>query len=384
MEFTRRAEKLKPFYVMELLEKAKEMEARGEEIVHMEVGEPDFATPELVKQAAIKAIRDNRTFYTQSLGLPELKERIAQYYQKKEGVKISPERIVVADGTSGAFFLLCAVLLEKGKILAISDPGYPCYRNFGFLVDARIVQIPVSENTRFEITQKHLSKIKRTPHVLIISNPSNPTGTVYREETIAALHRLLSKKGSLLVVDEIYSGLTYGKSLRTALSISDDIVVVNGFSKTYAMTGWRLGWMVVPHELVRPMQIVAQNVFISPPTVSQYAALKAFDAIEALEDMRQTYQSRRDFLLPQLRRLGFRIPFDPEGAFYIYAGIDKWKIDSKEFVEFAMRKAKVCLTHGYDFGSFRAGSHIRFSYATNLEKIKLGCQRLEVWLKTLV
>lgn len=382
-KFTARAQKIKPFYVMDFLEKAKEMEARGEDIVHMEVGEPDFATPEPVKEAAIKAIKDNRTFYTQSLGLPELRERVARYYLEREGVKVPPERVVIADGTSGAFFLLCSVLLEKGKSLGISDPGYPCYKNFGILVDAKVVPIPVSEDTMFEVTVDRLSRFKKTPHVLIISNPSNPTGTVYREETISKLHRFLARKGGLLVVDEIYSGLTYGKKMRTALSISEDIIVVNGFSKTYAMTGWRLGWMVVPPELVRPIHIVSQNVFISPPTVSQYAALKAFDALEELEEMRKTYQSRRDFLLPQLRRLGFHIPVDPEGAFYIYSGVGKWGIDSMVFVERALREAKVCLTHGYDFGSFRAGSHIRFSYATSLERLKVGCERLEEWLKTL-
>jgi len=383
MEFTERAKRINPFYVMELLEKAKEMEARGEEIVHMEVGEPDFATPEPVKEAAVKAIRDNRTFYTQSLGLPELREKIAEYYLKKEGVTVSPERIIVTDGTSGAFFLLCAVLLEKGKTLAISDPGYPCYRNFGILVDANILPLSVSEDTMFEVTADHLSNVKEPLHLLIISNPSNPTGIVYREETISELYRFTSRKGALLVVDEIYSGLTYEKKARTALSISENIIAVNGFSKTYAMTGWRLGWMVVPPEMVRPIQVTAQNVFISPPTVSQYAALEAFEAVMELEEMRKTYQRRRDLLLPRLRKLGFHIPIDPEGAFYIYSGIDKWRIDSMEFAERALTEAKVALTHGYDFGSFRAGSHIRFSYANSLEKLTLGCERLETWLKTL-
>jgi len=380
MKLTTRAERINPFHVMELLERAKEMEARGEEIVHMEIGEPDFPTPEPVKEAAIRAIKENRTFYTQSLGLPALRERIAQYYSD-QGVEVSPERVVVGDGTSGVFYLLCAVLLEKGRTLAISDPGYPCYRNFGLLVDAEVIQIPVSEDTRFEIISEKLDQLNETPHVLIISSPSNPVGNIYREETVSELHGFFSGKGRVLVVDEIYSGLTYERKVKTAFNISK--VVVNGFSKTYAMTGWRLGWMVVPPELVRPMQIVAQNIFISPPTISQYAALKAFDALVELEEMRRTYQRRRDFLLPELKRLGFHIPVEPEGAFYIYAGIEKWGIDSMKFVLGALEEAKVAITHGYDFGSFRAGSHIRFSYANSLEKLKLGCRRLDAWLRTL-
>jgi aspartate/methionine/tyrosine aminotransferase len=184
-------------------------------------------------------------------------------------------------------------------------------------------------------------------------------------------------------VDEIYEGLSYGRTLRTALSLGDDIIVVNGFSKTHAMTGWRLGWMVVPRELVRPIQKVAQNVFISPPSIAQYAALHAFDVGAELAKMWRTYQERRDYLLPRLRKLGFHIPIDPEGAFYIYAEIDKWGLDSMVFVERALEEAKVAITPGYDFGSYRAGSHIRFSYANSLERLREGCNRLEKWLQTL-
>jgi len=383
MKITERAGKIAPFYVMELLEKAKAMEARGEDIIHMEVGEPDFATPPSIKEEAIRAIRDNRTFYTHSLGLPELREKIAEYYERVEHVRVSPERVLITNGTSGAFLLLFATLLEKGRILAVSDPGYPCYRNFGTLVDAEILSLPVSEGTRFEITVECLGSTDVTPQLLIISNPSNPTGVVYREETIYELYKFISSKGGMLIVDEIYSGLVYRGKLRTSLSISEDVIVVNGFSKAYAMTGWRLGWMVVPPALVRPIQKIAQNVFISPPSISQYAAMYAFDEADELENMRKTYEERRDFMLPQLKRLGFSIPVDPEGAFYIYAGIDKWGLDSMEFVEKALREARVALTPGYDFGSYKAGSHIRFSYANNMNRLKAGCERLERWLRIL-
>jgi len=383
MKLTKRAQKITPFYVMELLEKAKEMEAQGEHIVHLEVGEPDFPTPELIKEKAINAIQDNRTFYTHSLGLYELRERIARHYQEKENVAVSPGRIIITNGTSGAFLLLFATLLERGGVLGISDPGYPCYKNFGVLFDAGILPIPVSVDSHFEITAEQLKKMKKIPNLFAISNPSNPSGIVYREGTLDELYSYLSYRDSLLIVDEIYSGLSYGRKAKTALTIADDIIVINGFSKTFAMTGWRLGWMVVPQSLVRPIQNIAQNVFISPPTISQYAALFAFETEDELALMRQTYNERRGFLLPRLKELGFRIPVDPEGAFYIYAGIEKWGLDSMEFTERALSSAKVACTPGYDFGSFRASSHIRFTYASSIEMLKVGCERLKVWLKTL-
>jgi aspartate/methionine/tyrosine aminotransferase len=383
MKTTKRSEKIAPFYVMELLEKAKAMEARGENIVHMEVGEPDFATPSAIKEKAIEAVKENRTFYTHSLGIPELRDKISEYYYKTENISIPRERIIITSGTSGAFLLLSAVLLDRRNPLGISDPGYPCYRNFALLVDSPIISIPVTEETGFEVTVEHLQRLKKLPGVLIVSTPSNPTGIVYREETMQNICQFLYRKGKVVVSDEIYKGLVYGKASRTALALSEDIVVINGFSKTHAMTGWRLGWMVVPQALVRPIQKVAQNVFISPPTISQYAAMCAFDVKNELEEMRKTYEARRDFMLPELKKMGFHIPVDPEGAFYIYAGIDRWGLDSMEFVERALNEARVALTPGYDFGFFKAGSHIRFSYANSLEMLGEGCRRLNTWLNTL-
>lgn len=383
MRITERATKINPFYVMELLEKAKEMEAQGEDIIHMEVGEPDFTTPKLIKEEAIKAIISGETYYTHSLGIAELRQTIASYYKKTDELCISPDRIIITNGTSGAFLLLAAVLLERGRTLAISDPGYPCYRNFALLADGEIISLPVSVESGYQIMPDQIAGLKTGPDVLILCNPSNPTGSIYREETIAQLHEIMCIRDGVLVVDEIYGGLTYGQILRTALHLKDDIIVVNGFSKTHAMTGWRLGWMVVPQELVRPIQKVAQNVFISPPSIAQQAAIYAFDVDEDLKEMRRTYQERRDYMLPRLRKLGFHIPIDPEGAFYIYAAIEKWGLDSMEFVERALMEAKVAVTPGYDFGNHLAGSHIRFSYANSLERLKEGCNRLEKWLPTL-
>jgi len=378
-----RANEITPFYVMELLEKAKELERKGEHIVHMEVGEPDFGTPSAISESAIDAIRNNRTFYTHSLGIRELRETIAEQYYKTDGIYVSHERVIITNGTSGAFLLLCAVLLDNRRTLAVSDPGYPCYKNFALIVGSKVIPVHVDENTSFEVTVEHLGVLKKTPDVLLISTPANPTGNIYREKTMKDLHRYITSKGKVLIVDELYNGLYYKDRPRSALTVSDDIIVINGFSKTHAMTGWRLGWMVVPEDLIRPIQKVAQNVFISPPSISQYAALKAFSVKKDLETMRKTYLKRRDFMVPRLKAMGFDIPIDPEGAFYIYAGIDKWGIDSMEFVERALIEARVALTPGYDFGSYKAGSHIRFSYANSLDMLKLGCERLEKWLKTL-
>ena len=383
MKLTERVRNISPFYVMELLEKARAMEAKGEDIVHMEVGEPGFPTPSFVKKEAVQAIMDDRTFYTHSLGIPELRARVARHYLEAHGVNIPAERIIITNGTSGAFLLLFGALLERGSLLALSDPGYPCYKNIALFVDADTLQIPVSEDSRFEITPEHLRHAARLPDALVLANPSNPTGIIYGDEGLSSLYKYLSLHNGLFIVDEIYSGLFYDKKPETALTISDDIIVISGFSKTFAMTGFRLGWMVVPEPLVRPLQKCAQNLFISPPSISQYAALSAFDSPEEIDIMRKTYEERRNFMVPRLRNLGFSISAYPDGAFYIYAGIENWKIDSMDFVNKALTEARVAITPGYDFGRFRASTHVRFSYTENLDKLRTGCDRLELWLKTL-
>jgi aspartate/methionine/tyrosine aminotransferase len=378
-----RSGKVKPFHVMEILEQAQILERSGEDIVHMEIGEPDFATPWSIREAAIKAIRDGKTFYTHSLGLLDLRERISRFYLDTRGLTVSPERIIVTNGTSGAFYLLSAVLLDETKSLVISDPGYPCYRNFGILADAPVVSLPVSQGSGFEIAPEQFERIRIQNPMLMVCSPSNPTGTVYGKTALEGLYQAVTHKQGIMAVDEIYSGLSYGEDYPSALSVSDEIVVIDGFSKTYAMTGWRLGWTVVPDKLVRPLQTVAQNVFISAPTVAQHAAIAAFDAVDDISEMRKTYEARRDYLFPRLKKIGFELPVLPVAAFYIYANIEKWGIDSMEFVERALREAQVAITPGYDFGSYNAGSHVRFSYATAVERLAEGCCRLEKWTNSL-
>ncbi len=355
------------------------MELQGHRIIHMEVGEPGFETPGPIKEAAVAALNEGKTFYTHSLGIPELRRAISDDYANSCHVDIPPDRIIVTNGSSGAFTLLFAALLEPGRTLVLSDPGYPCYRNIASLTDCAIQSIRVSAENNYEILPQHLDALP-SADLLVVANPSNPTGAVYRPETIAALHRRLSDAGALLIVDEIYSGLTYDVDFSSSACISGDIILVSGFSKAYAMTGWRLGWMVVPPNLVRPIQRLAQNLFIAPPSISQYAALKAFDDKEVLAQMCSLYKNRRDFLIPRLKGLGFVIPRIPDGAFYIYAGIDNFGIDSMAFVERALSEAGVAITPGYDFGEYGASSHVRFSYADKLDNLEEGCDRLEAWL----
>lgn len=379
MNISRRASEISPFYVMELLEKARLMEAEGHNIIHMEVGEPGFETPGVIRREALKALEGGKTFYTHSLGIPELREAVSRNYRDRYGLHVSPERVIITNGSSGAFILLFAALLEQGRTLAIADPGYPCYRNIALLTDCAVRPLPVSAGTNYEVLPEQLDG-PSTLDVLVVANPSNPTGTIYRPGSLNALYERLSSRGGVLVVDEIYSGLVYDALFSSSVSISEDVIVVNGFSKAFAMTGWRLGWMVVPGGLVRPIQKLAQNLFIAPPSISQYAALAAFDDAEGLARMCGLYKERRDFLLPRLQGLGFDVPVKPDGAFYIYAGIDRFAMDSMLFVERALAEAKVAITPGYDFGRFGAASHVRFSYADRLENLVEGCDRLERWL----
>jgi aspartate/methionine/tyrosine aminotransferase len=379
MDISKRAGRIPPFYVMELLEKARTMELQGHKIVHMEVGQPGFETPGPIKAAAIEALREGKTFYTHSLGISELRQAISDNYADSCQASIPPDRIIITNGSSGAFTLLFSALLEPGRTLALTDPGYPCYRNIASLTDCTIAPIPVCADDNYEIPPRHFDTAA-LPDVLIIANPSNPTGAIYRAESITSLYAQLNRAGGVLIVDEIYSGLTYDIEFVSSACIAQDIVIVSGFSKAYAMTGWRLGWMVVPPDLVRPIQKLAQNLFIAPPSVSQYAALRAFDGKDELMRMRSLYKERRDFLVPRLKGLGFTIQRIPDGAFYIYAGIENFGMDSMVFVERALTEAKVAITPGYDFGTFGASSHVRFSYADRLENLKEGCDMLEAWL----
>lgn len=377
-----------PFHVMDLLARARALEAAGRDIVHMEVGEPDFPTPEPVIRAGQQALADGRTHYTPAAGLPELREAISGYYAERHGVDVAPERIVVTPGASGALQLIMGVLVDPGDRVLLPDPGYPCNPNFVRLFEGEGVTVPVDGASDYQLTSAHLRDHwdERTVAAMI-GSPSNPTGTVATGEDLHALATATAERGGRLIVDEIYHGLVYDDLVRgggapTALAATDEAFVVNSFSKFFGMTGWRLGWVVAPAAYVRELDKLAGNIFLAPPTPAQHAALAALgdDTRAILEQRRQAFQQRRDFLLPALRELGFRIPGEPRGAFYLYADAGAFTADSFAFAERVLEEAGVALTPGIDFGRHRAGEHVRFAYTTGLDRLEEGVARLRRYL----
>ena len=318
LHIARRMADIKPFYVMDLLARARALEAEGRSIVHMEIGEPDFPTPAPIVEAGHRALSDGRTHYTPAVGLRELREAIARFYETRYGVNVSPSRIIITPGASGALQLVLSVLINPGDQVLMADPGYPCNRHFVRLVEGEPQLIPTNASTAYQLNADILrSRWTGRSVAAMVAAPANPTGTIVSARDLKAMAEFVASKNGCLIVDEIYHGLVYDKDAPTALSVSDDVFVINSFSKYFGMTGWRLGWIVAPEGYVRELDKLAQNLFLAAPTPSQYAALAAFEpaTIEILEQRRQAFKERRDFLLPELRRLGFDIPFTPAGAF---------------------------------------------------------------------
>jgi len=374
---------IQPFHVMALLARARELEAAGRSIIHMEIGEPDFASPQPVIDAGIKALSEGYTHYTPATGLPALRERIAAFYLDRYGVKLAPGRVIITPGASVGLQLALAVLVNAGDKVLMADPGYPCNRNFVYLLNAEPVGIPVDATSGY---QPSLEQVEQhwSPAVaaLLLASPSNPTGTLLQQATIRRLFEYVSAQGGSLIVDEIYHGLTYGVEVGTALAVSDGLFVINSFSKYFGMTGWRLGWMVVPPDYVQDIDKLAQNLFLAAPTMAQHAAIAAFseENIAILETRRHEFRKRRDFLLPALRELGFDIPATPEGAFYLYADCSRFSEDSYAFSNQLLEEAGVAITPGVDFGSNGPERHVRFAYTTSLENLREGVRRLGEYL----
>jgi len=378
-----RMQAIQPFHVMALLGRARELEAAGRSIVHMEIGEPDFVTPQPVIDAGIKALSAGFTHYTPATGLPALRERIAAFYLDRYGVSISPGRIVVTPGASLGLQLALAMLVNSGDNVLMADPGYPCNRTYVHLLNAQPVGIPVHADSGYQPTVEQVERCwSRQAAALLLASPSNPTGTLLPEDTLRQLYEYTRSQGGSLIVDEIYHGLTYGVDAQTALAVSDDLIVINSFSKYFGMTGWRLGWMVVPQDCVRGIDKLAQNLFLAAPTMAQHAALAAFsdESIAILETRRQAFRERRDFLLPALRGLGFDIPVTPDGAFYLYADCSRFSDDSYAFTKQLLEEAGVAITPGVDFGGNQPGRHVRFAYTTSLENLHEGVRRLGEYL----
>jgi len=380
----RRMQYIQPFHVMALLAHARELEAAGRSIIHMEIGEPDFVTSQPVIDAGIRALESGYTHYTPAVGLAVLRERIAGFYARRYAVSVEPERIVVTPGASAALQLVMAVLVNPGDKVLLAHPGYPCNRNFVHLVNGEPVSIPVTADSGYQPTPEQVEAYwSRDTVALLVASPSNPTGTLLDGNTLRAFHTITAMRGGALVVDEIYHGLVYGESAVTALGVSDKIFVVNSFSKYFGMTGWRLGWLVAPRDVVAEIDKLAQNLFLSAPTMAQHAALRAFDPdnLEILEARREAFRERRDFLLPALQELGFRIPVTPAGAFYLYADCSRFTADSYAFSQRLLEEAGVAITPGIDFGTYRQERHVRFAYTTSLENLQEGVRRLREFLR---
>jgi len=375
----RRMADIAPFHVMELLTRARKLEAAGRSIIHMEVGELDFTTPPQVIEAASDFIRRGQVFYTPALGIPSLREAIARFYAERYGVTVSPERIVVTAGSSGALLLALAVLLDPGDELLLPDPGYPCNRHFVRTLEGVPRPLFVGPETDYQPTAEGVAQhwTGRTKGLLVAS-PANPTGTMIAAPAMAELAQGVAGRGGALLVDEIYHGLTYGSDAETSLALSDEIFVINSFSKYFGMTGWRLGWLVAPQRFVRDIEKLAQNLYISPSAPAQHAALAAFrpDTLALLEERRTEFAARRDFMLPALRRLGFRIAAEPRGAFYLYADCSALAPDSEAFARELIEQAGVAITPGLDFGDNAPQRHVRFAYTVGLDKLEEGVARL--------
>ena len=373
-----------PFYVMELLRRAKDLESQGRDIIHMEIGEPDFGTPPAIIEAGIKQLQTGNIKYTSAAGLPELREKIAAFYQTRYGVKLGTERIFITPGASGAFLLAFGVSVNPGDEIVMADPCYPCNSNFIRLFEGKAVALPVTAATNYQLTANLIEQHwNPSTKGVLIASPSNPTGTLIDADEFKRCIRTVHESGGCFFSDEIYHGLVYGKYAPTALEFSDNVFVINSFSKYFGMTGWRIGWLIVPEGLVDATEKLAQNIFIATPTLSQYAALAAFDPqnLDEFERRRAKFASRRDFLYNALVNLGFEIPVRPDGAFYIYANCAKFTDDSYQFAVGLLEEEGVAVTPGLDFGNYLANVHLRFAYTTSIERMGDAVERLERFIK---
>jgi aspartate/methionine/tyrosine aminotransferase len=375
----RRAGLIAPFEVMEVLAHAQRLQAAGVDVIHLEVGEPDFPTPEPIVRAATAALTGAPMFYTPALGLPALREAIAEHYDARFGVDVPAERIVVTAGSSAALLLALGLVLDVGDHALVGDPGYPCNRHFVSFVDAEPVLVPTDAATDYQVTADLLAAAwtDRT-RAVIAASPSNPTGTLIPADEWRRIADLCRRRGATLVADEIYQGLVYGREPETVLSFTDDAIVVNSFSKYFQMTGWRLGWLVVPDGATREIEKLAQNLFICPPTPAQHAALAAFlpQTREILEARRHELGARRDILLGALPAAGFAVRATPEGAFYVYCDVGDVTEDSFTFARRVLDEAAVALTPGRDFGVAAPERHIRIAYTQPAARLEDAVERI--------
>jgi aspartate/methionine/tyrosine aminotransferase len=370
---------ISPFVVMDIMRAANERHQSGHDVIHMEVGQPGTPAP-LVTREAIKAAVDRDLLgYTEALGIPPLRERIARHYRDACGLDISPERVVVTAGSSAAFVLAFLALFDEGARILLPQPGYPCYRNIVHALGLTPVELPVGPEERWMPSVPLLEACETPPAGLLFASPANPTGTMMSDTALAQICRYCREQGITLIADEIYHGLTYANTALTALAFHDGAIVVNSFSKYYSMTGWRVGWMIVPQHLVRGIERLAQNFYISPVAVSQVGALAAFDATEELEVNKAVYAANRELLLEELPRAGFRKLAPADGAFYFYADVSDMTDDSGAFARRILHEAGVAATPGIDFDPERGNRFIRFSYSGTTKDMAEAAKRLRAW-----
>ncbi|MEP6824270.1 MAG: pyridoxal phosphate-dependent aminotransferase [Ramlibacter sp.] len=393
MRISSRAARIEPFYVMEVAKAASQLArdyAQSDRpMIFLNIGEPDFTAPPLVQAAAERALRDGRTQYTDATGLPALRERISSWYAQRFGVQVPPRRIIVTAGASAALHLACLALIERGDEILMPDPSYPCNRHFVSAADGQAILVPTTAQERYQLSaEKVKANWNTNTRGVLLASPSNPTGTSIHPDELRRIHDFVSGKGGITLLDEIYLGLSFDATFgQTALALDDQVISINSFSKYFNMTGWRLGWIVVPDALVPVVERLAQNLFICPSTVAQHAALACFEteSIALYEDRRAQFKARRDWFIPRLNAMGLAVPVMPDGAFYAWAdcsqACEKMNIDgSWEFAFEVMRSAHVAVTPGRDFGNAETRKFIRFSTASSMAQLQEAVARLEAIL----
>ncbi|HKG76494.1 MAG TPA: aminotransferase class I/II-fold pyridoxal phosphate-dependent enzyme [Beijerinckiaceae bacterium] len=381
-EIARRTQRVAPFLAMDVLAAAAAKERRGDRVVHMEVGQPSAPAPRAAREAAKAALEAGRIGYTEALGIAPLRERIARHYAEAYGVAVAPERVVVTTGSSAGFVLAFLSLFDPGQRVAITAPGYPAYRNILEALGLEPVTIPLTKADGWIMTAGAVERAhaERPLHGVLAMSPANPSGTMIGRDALADLGDTCRRLGLWFVSDEIYHGLTYDAPAATALASDEDAVVINSFSKYYCMTGWRIGWIVVPPRLVRPLERLAQNLYISPPSLSQVAAVAAFEAADELEAVKAAYARNRALLLNELPRLGIGDMHPVDGAFYVYADLARYTNDAIAFCQRMLDEAGVAATPGVDFDPLEGAHYVRFSFAGSEEDCREAVARLRGWL----
>ncbi len=389
-----RMKDIQPFHVMSLLCRAKELEQQGRDIIHLEVGEPDFATPPAILEAAMQALRRGDTQYTPSLGLMSLRQAVADFYQQHFSVDISASQVVITPGASGALLLITGALISRGDAVMLADPSYPCNQNFVRFVDGEVQAIAVDESSQYQLTAEIIAKNwQENTKAVLIASPANPTGTIVTEDEMLKIIDLVREKQAYLIVDEIYQCLVYDNETYCALKPGDvtnnvqnndksHLIIVNSFSKYFQMTGWRIGWCIVPEHLLDSCERLSQNLFLATPTLSQKAALAAFlpETLEILEQRREMFKQRRDYLYPKLLDLGFKIPIKPQGAFYMYCNCSTLTDNSMTFAHELLEQTGLAITPGIDFGQNKPQSYVRLTYTKDISVLEQAVQRLERFL----